>query len=124
MGQDECFGAPLCLGRDRDGESSSTAACPGALPAAAADASSVAEPADSAPSASPSGCASATIGSRGLAEDRDSTREREEAPMPTTPQVGRRARDFTLTDTRGEKIRLSDYRGEKNVLLVFNRGFV
>ena len=44
--------------------------------------------------------------------------------MPTTPQVGRRAPNFTLTDTRGEKTRLSDYKGEKNVLLVFNRGFV
>ena len=44
--------------------------------------------------------------------------------MPTTPQVGRRAPSFTLTDTHDEKIRLSDYRGQKNVLLVFNRGFV
>ncbi len=43
--------------------------------------------------------------------------------MPTTPQVGRRAPSFTLTDTRGERIRLSDYRDRKNVLLVFNRGF-
>ena len=43
--------------------------------------------------------------------------------MPTTPQVGRRAPSFTLTDTRGDRIRLSEYRGQKNVLLVFNRGF-
>ena len=44
--------------------------------------------------------------------------------MPRTPEVGGRAPDFTLTDTSGEKIRLSDYRGRSNVLLVFNRGFL
>ncbi len=31
--------------------------------------------------------------------------------------------DFTLTDVAGETIRLSDYRGKKNIVLVFNRGF-
>ncbi len=44
--------------------------------------------------------------------------------MPKPPQVGRRAPDFTLIDTHGEKVRLSDYRGHKHVVLVFNRGFV
>ena len=34
------------------------------------------------------------------------------------------APDFTLPDHQGQQIRLSDYRGRKNVLLVFNRGFV
>jgi peroxiredoxin len=43
--------------------------------------------------------------------------------MPTTPQIGRRAPSFTLIDTRGDTIRLPEYRGQKNVLLVFNRGF-
>ena len=32
--------------------------------------------------------------------------------------------DFALTDTRGKKVRLSEYRDQKNVLLVFNRGFL
>ena len=33
------------------------------------------------------------------------------------------APDFTLPDYRGHPFRLSDLAGEKNVLLVFNRGF-
>ncbi len=33
------------------------------------------------------------------------------------------APDFTLTDFNGREIRLSDFRGRRNVLLVFNRGF-
>ena len=34
------------------------------------------------------------------------------------------APDFSLTDTKDRQVRLSDYRGEKYVFLVFNRGFV
>jgi len=34
------------------------------------------------------------------------------------------APDFTLDDFNGQKIRLSFFRGEKNVLLVLNRGFM
>jgi peroxiredoxin (alkyl hydroperoxide reductase subunit C) len=33
------------------------------------------------------------------------------------------APDFTLPDFTGRPVSLSDYRGSKNVLLVFNRGF-
>ena len=33
------------------------------------------------------------------------------------------APDFTLTDYRGTPVRLADFRGRKNVLLVFNRTF-
>ena len=33
------------------------------------------------------------------------------------------ARDFTATDSEGRALRLSDYRGKKIVVLVFNRGF-
>ncbi|MFC2065148.1 hypothetical protein ACFLXB_08655 [Chloroflexota bacterium] len=34
------------------------------------------------------------------------------------------ASDFELIDFRGQSMRLSDFRGQKHVLLVFNRGFV
>ncbi len=33
------------------------------------------------------------------------------------------ARDFTLRDTSGSEVMLSDYFGKKIVVLVFNRGF-
>ena len=33
------------------------------------------------------------------------------------------APDFSATDSEGKVIQLSDYRGKKNVVLVFNRGF-
>jgi peroxiredoxin len=38
--------------------------------------------------------------------------------------VGQAAPDFEFTDVRGRTIRLSDYRHEKNVVLVFTRGFI
>ena len=34
---------------------------------------------------------------------------------------GKNAADFELTSTGGKRVKLSDYRGAKNVLLVFNR---
>ena len=43
--------------------------------------------------------------------------------QPAAPQtqlkVGDRAPDFTLTDTEGQTVRLSDFRGKKNVVLAF-----
>lgn len=40
------------------------------------------------------------------------------APM-TKLKVGDAAPDFTLTDTAGKEIKLSDFRGKKNVVLAF-----
>jgi peroxiredoxin len=34
------------------------------------------------------------------------------------------APDFSLDDFSGKTVRLSDFRGQSNVLLVFNRGFI
>jgi mycoredoxin-dependent peroxiredoxin len=35
-----------------------------------------------------------------------------------------RAPDFELVDNQGRSVRLSDYLGKKNVVLVFNRGLL
>jgi len=34
------------------------------------------------------------------------------------------APDFELTNSEGRKVRLSSYKGNKHIVLVFNRGFV
>ena len=61
----------------------------------------------------------------------DSIDERER-PIPEYEFAGRRmidrqkasiAPDFEAKDTEGRRLRLSDYKGNKSVLLVFNRGF-
>ena len=45
------------------------------------------------------------------------------AQQPAAPQtqlkVGDPAPDFTLTDTEGQTVKLSDFRGKKNVVLAF-----
>lgn len=33
------------------------------------------------------------------------------------------APEFALKDFQGQTVRLSDFRGQSNILLVFNRGF-
>lgn len=38
-------------------------------------------------------------------------------------KVGDRAPDFVLENMDGQRISLSDFRGKKNVVLVFNRGY-
>ena len=34
------------------------------------------------------------------------------------------APDFELTDSEGRKVKLSRYKGNKHIVLIFNRGFV
>ncbi len=41
-----------------------------------------------------------------------------QAPQ-TTLKIGDTAPDFTLTDTDGNKVKLSDFRGKKSVVLAF-----
>jgi cytochrome oxidase Cu insertion factor (SCO1/SenC/PrrC family) len=38
-------------------------------------------------------------------------------------KVGHPAPDFTLEDSEGKNVSLADYRGKKNVVLVFYRGY-
>lgn len=47
--------------------------------------------------------------------------------MPTASRfvpIGANAPDFSLPSVTGKQISLSDYRGEKHVVLVFLRGFM
>jgi len=38
--------------------------------------------------------------------------------------LDRPAPDFQLNDFHGKVVKLSDFRGQKHVILVFNRGFI
>lgn len=42
-----------------------------------------------------------------------------QAPAPVKLKVGDEAPDFTLSDTAGQKVKLSDHRGKSNVVLAF-----
>jgi peroxiredoxin len=44
--------------------------------------------------------------------------------MSNRVEINTPAPDFNLADFKGNKIHLSNFRSRKNVLLVFNRGFV
>jgi peroxiredoxin len=39
-------------------------------------------------------------------------------------QVNQKAPDFEIEDFKGNRFRLSDFRGKSNILIVLNRGFV
>lgn len=45
--------------------------------------------------------------------------EKKDAMPEPTVKVGDTAPDFTLMDTKGNKVSLHDYRGKKNVALAF-----
>ncbi len=53
---------------------------------------------------------------------RDAVEAQEEVTMPRV-SLDQQAPEFSLPDFTGKTVSLSDYRGRKNVLLVFNRGF-
>ena len=39
-------------------------------------------------------------------------------------EVNKKAPDFEIDDYKGDKFKLSDFKGKNNVLIVLNRGFV
>lgn len=43
--------------------------------------------------------------------------------MSNRVELNQPAPDFSLTDFNGQAVTLSSFQGQKNVLLVFNRGF-
>lgn len=43
--------------------------------------------------------------------------------MSQKVQLNTPAPDFKLADYQGNQVSLSDFKGKKNVVLVFNRGF-
>lgn len=65
----------------------------------------------------------ATSQKAGPAQTPAASGERAASDQPTAPQtqlkVGDPAPDFALTDTEGQTVRLSDFRGKKNVVLAF-----
>jgi cytochrome oxidase Cu insertion factor (SCO1/SenC/PrrC family) len=48
-----------------------------------------------------------------------SDKEKKDAPPATTLKVGDEAPDFELPDTTGGKVKLSSFRGKKNIALAF-----
>jgi cytochrome oxidase Cu insertion factor (SCO1/SenC/PrrC family) len=48
-----------------------------------------------------------------------STTAQQPAPPSTHLKVGQPAPDFTLMDTAGKEVKLSDFKGKKNVVLAF-----
>lgn len=44
--------------------------------------------------------------------------------MSKRVQIEQPAPDFSLRAANGQQIKLSDFKGKANVLLVFNRGFI
>ena len=47
------------------------------------------------------------------------TATQQPAPPSTHLKVGQPAPDFTLVDTTGKEVKLSDFKGKKNVVLAF-----
>jgi peroxiredoxin len=47
----------------------------------------------------------------------------DEEPVMSRVAINTHAPEFTLPDFNGHSVSLSDFKGRKNVLLVFNRGF-
>ncbi|HAN10687.1 MAG TPA: TlpA family protein disulfide reductase [Clostridiales bacterium] len=52
-------------------------------------------------------------------ESTNSTSSNNEAPVTTKKSIATQAIDFTLEDLNGNKVSLSDYKGQKNVFLNF-----
>jgi cytochrome oxidase Cu insertion factor (SCO1/SenC/PrrC family) len=63
------------------------------------------------------------ITSAKTAPSSNSASDRSASQPPAAPRtqlkVGDPAPDFTLTDTEGQQVKLSDFRGKKNVVLAF-----
>lgn len=59
----------------------------------------------------------------GTTNSSNSAKASADSQPPSAPQthlkVGDRAPDFTLNDTEGQPVKLSDFRGKKNVVLAF-----
>src|SRR3954468_19856285 len=70
-------------------------------------------------SAPPAGESSGGNSNNSSANARADSATQPPAAPQTQLKVGDRAPDFALTDTEGQTVRLSDFRGKKNVVLAF-----
>ena len=70
-------------------------------------------------SAQPSGGSSVSNSNNSPANAQANSSPQQPSAPQTQLKPGDRAPDFELTDTEGQKVRLSDFKGKKNVVLAF-----
>ncbi len=64
-------------------------------------------------------CSAVTAFAQQTAQPQQTPQPQQPAPPKTHLKVGQPAPEFSLTDTEGKEVKLSDYKGKRNVVLAF-----